>query len=79
MKQQVVLDERFKLINQIGEGGFGGIYLCQDLLSRKYCALKLNRSEETKEIDSEISIMKQLNHPNVLSIYECGQGQGVLT
>jgi serine/threonine protein kinase len=53
-KRQVFLvDDKFQVLRQIGEGGFGGIYLVKVLATKKYAALKLNRGNDS--LESQIS------------------------
>ncbi len=77
-KQQILLDDRFIILNQIGEGGFGGIYLVKDTKTKSFGALKLNRNEQTEEIEREVNIMSSLNHPNILEIKAFSVGKGKL-
>lgn len=50
-RESIILDDRFALLSKIGEGGFGSIYLVQDNETKSYGALKLNRNEQTDEIE----------------------------
>jgi len=77
-KQETLTVDGFKLLKQIGEGGFGGIYLVKDLKTKKYGAMKLNRNEETSEIEREINIMAVLDHPHVLNLLSYSKGKGTL-
>lgn len=74
----IYLDKKYMLIKQIGEGGFGGIFLCRDITGESYCAIKINRMNETQEIESEIQLMNHFDHPNVLSILDYSVKKGVL-
>jgi serine/threonine protein kinase len=74
----IYLDSKYALIKQIGEGGFGGIFLASNVQEKKYCAIKLNRMEETEEIESEIQLINTFDHPNVLSISDYSIKKGVL-
>ena len=74
----IYLDKKYILVKQIGEGGFGGIFLVKDIQDNKYCAMKMNRMEETGEIESEISLMNHFDHPNVLPINDYCIKKGVL-
>jgi len=40
--------------------------------------MKLNKNKETEEIEKEIEIMKNLEHPNILSIQSFNLGKGRL-
>lgn len=74
----IYLDKKYALVKQIGEGGFGGIFLAKDFVNKKYCAIKMNRMEETGEIESEIELMEHFDHPNVLSIDDYSIKKGIL-
>ena len=77
-RELITLDDRFTLLNKIGEGGFGSIYLVQDNESKSYGALKLNRNEQTDEIEREIAIMSEMTHYNILEIKAYSVGKGKL-
>lgn len=73
----IKIDKKFAILKQIGEGGFGGIFLGLDE-NNKYCAVKLNNMEKTEEIEREIELMKWFDHPNVLSIDHYSIKNGLL-
>lgn len=74
----IFLDKKYALIKQIGEGGFGGIFLAKDITEERYCAIKMNRMEETEEIESEVQLMNHFDHPNVLPLHDYSIKKGVL-
>lgn len=74
----IYLDKKYALVKQIGEGGFGGIFLARNVELNKFCAVKMNRSQETGEIESEIQLMNYFDHPNVLSVEDYSINKGVL-
>ena len=62
---------RYKKIEKIGEGTYGVVYKAEDLHTRQIVALKKVRLEHEEEgVPStnirEISLLKELNHPNVV-------------
>lgn len=74
----IYLDGKYGLVKQIGEGGFGGIFLAFNTESSSYCAIKLNRMEKTEEIESEIELMNYFDHPNVLHLDDFSIKKGKL-
>lgn len=73
----IYIDKKFAILKQIGEGGFGGIFLGLDE-NKKYCAVKLNHMEKTEEIEREIDLMNCFDHPNVLSLDHYSIKKGLL-
>lgn len=72
----------FKVLNQIGAGGMGTVFLAQDLeLDRKVAlkclSLELSADEQFQaRFKREAKILANLNHPNVVGIYEVFQAEG---
>lgn len=67
----------FYMIGKIlGKGAFGKVNLCIHKLSSKFVALKslkknaLKAVELNTKVKNEISILKELKHPNVIKLYE---------
>ena len=64
------------LINLIGKSSFGEIYLSSKNGSSTQYATKvidkssIENSEAKKYIDNEISILKEINHPNIVNLIE---------
>jgi len=73
----------YEIINQIGEGGMGEVYLANDKnLDRKVAIKILNEEFSQNESNlqrfvSEAKAASALNHPNILTIYEFGEAEGV--
>ena len=70
---------RYKVLNRIGRGGMGEVFLAQDASLGRKVALKLLRSDFTRNKDrlrrfqQEARAASSLNHPNILTIHEIGQ------
>ena len=68
-----VLDGKYLLARKLGEGGFGHVYLAQDiLLEERYVALKcLKIDESTRErhLIQEMEFLSSLADPHVVGFY----------
>lgn len=71
---------KFKLVERIGSGGMGTIYKAEDTIEKNgLVALKVLREElfpdEThrKRFKQEAAIIDQLDHPNIVKVFERGQ------
>src|SRR6185436_12045669 len=71
----------YEIINQIGAGGMGEVYLARDKkLDRKVAIKILNQEYSQDESNlqrfvSEAKAASALNHPNILTIYEFGEAE----
>merc|ERR1719181_1552243 len=83
---QVDVNSRYNLAkNCVGEGGFGKVYIAEDaqMENRKVAVKKVqkprktgSKSTELVDLDKEISVMKEMDHPNIcklLATFEEGQ------
>lgn len=71
---------KFKLVDTIGSGGMGTVYKANNLMDKKETvALKVLREDlfndenNRKRFKQEAAIIDQLDHPNIIKIYERGQ------
>ena len=60
----------------MGEGGFGKVYKVKHKQTGVYRAMKIipiksQSKTYIKSIGKEITILKELDHPNILKVYEC--------
>ncbi len=66
----------YKKKNFLGEGAFASVYLVQNRITESIRAMKIiNKSatcteEEELEIINEINILRAMDHPNILKIFE---------
>jgi eukaryotic-like serine/threonine-protein kinase len=69
----------YKILNRIGSGGMGEVYLAIDMTAGRKAALKLlpvrftGEAERLKRFQQEARAVVALNHPNILTVYEIGQ------
>jgi cyclin-dependent kinase len=67
--------ERYQKLEKIGEGSYGVVYKAKDRITNRIIALKRIRLEaEDEGIPStairEISLLKELRHPNIVRLYD---------
>jgi hypothetical protein len=77
-----VLNQRYRVVSLLGQGGFGAVYRAWDMKLRGPCALKENFStspEAQKQFDREASMLFNLRHPGLPRVFDSfvvpGQGQ----
>jgi len=68
--------ERYQKLEKIGEGTYGVVYKAKDKTTNELVALKKIRLEsEDQGVPStairEISLLKELNHPNIVNLIDC--------
>jgi serine/threonine protein kinase len=74
---------RYQVLSKIGEGGMGSVYLAEDKSLSRKVALKILRRAFTQEagrlqrFQNEARSASSLNHPNILTVYETGQEDGI--
>jgi serine/threonine-protein kinase len=72
----------YRLIERLGAGGMGEVYLAEDPQLNRRIALKMLPAQLTQEPESlrrfvqEAKAASALNHPNIITIYEIGQDKG---
>lgn len=78
----IVLNQRYRIVRLLGQGGFGAVYRAWDLRLSMPVALKENlevSQESQKQFEREARILANLNHPNLPRVTDHfmieGQGQ----
>ena len=74
------LYSNYELCNYIGKGGFGRVYKVHHKLSNQYRAMKIIQCKSISDnhsstINKEINILKNLDHPSIIKVYEFYQSE----
>ena len=75
-----MLNERFTLDKELGQGGMGTVYRAADQLLGRNVAIKLLKDsgaeEEAEKIRLEAQILARLVHDRIVRLYDFGESQG---
>ena len=83
MKTGTRISDRYKIIGKIGSGGMANVYLAEDLILERQVAVKMmsltfNEDEESdnlRRFQREALSTTELIHPNIVNIYDVGEGE----
>ncbi len=73
---------KFQIVQPIGAGGFGVVYLARDQVLHRQVALKLARTSVLGDPDlksrflREAEALARLQHPHIIPVYEAGEHEG---
>lgn len=79
IKRGIDVKEIYDLQSEIGRGKFGTVYKCREKNSGLELAAKfipVSRKEDRRGVEREIEIMRKLQHPRLIQIYDafdCGK------
>jgi serine/threonine-protein kinase len=79
MAEQTTLNDRYRLIEQIGSGGMAVLYKAQDLELGRLVAIKLLRPSLVSDPEFLIRFRREaqsaasLSHPNIVTVHDVGQ------
>jgi serine/threonine-protein kinase len=80
---QAALADRYEVLDQVGQGGMATVYLARDIKHERNVALKVLRPELSASLGAErflreIRVAANLQHPNILALYDSGDADGAL-
>ncbi|MGQ0736235.1 MAG: protein kinase domain-containing protein [Acidobacteriota bacterium] len=78
-----VLARRYRIERELGAGGMATVYLADDLKHQRKVALKVLRPElaalvGAERFFTEIRVTANLQHPNILPLYDSGEADSLL-
>src|SRR5207244_607914 len=75
--------DHYRLEREIGRGGMGRVYLARDTRLDRPVALKLlppsfsDSADRVRRFQQEARVVSALNHPNIITIHEIGEADGL--
>ena len=76
------INDRYKIIKTIGEGGMANVYLANDEILNREVAVKILRGDLAEDdkfvrrFQREAISASSLNHPNIVEVYDVGEDNG---
>jgi len=73
LAEGTILDNRYRVIRALGEGGFGAAYLVEDQRLGRECVAKASTVHDTahrEQFESEARMLADLDHPNLPQVYD---------
>jgi len=74
---------RYKVLERLGAGGMGSVYLCEHILMRRRVAVKIlpnTKSEDQSAVERfhrEARVVAALDHPNIVRAYDADEADGL--
>ncbi|MHB1225354.1 MAG: serine/threonine-protein kinase, partial [Gemmatimonadaceae bacterium] len=74
-----IIAERYHVLDVLGEGGMGRVYLAEHVKIRRRCALKVMSEQLSRDVDAvgrfvrEAENAARVAHPNVAAVYDFGE------
>lgn len=68
----LIINDTYQVVEEIGSGGMGVVYLCYHLRLQKYVVLKKlkNSYDDISALRNEVDILKSLHHQNLPQVYD---------
>src|SRR5438093_1366237 len=82
-QRKTSLRDRYEIEREIGAGGMATVYLAHDIRHDRPVALKLLNPElgavlGVERFLAEIKVTANLQHPNILPLFDSGEAEGLL-
>ena len=82
VSEQTLANERYEILEKIGEGGMAVAYRGRDRVLGRVVAIKVMREgpfagdSDRARFDREVKILGQLDHSNIVTIHDTGVAAG---
>ncbi|RME83948.1 MAG: hypothetical protein D6785_06120 [Planctomycetota bacterium] len=78
-KNTLPFEERYEILDLLGEGGMGVVYKIYDKIKKKELAVKILESyKDSNRFYREIQVARSLKHENIVSLEDVGEWEGSL-
>lgn len=77
------INDRYEIMQTIGEGGMANVYLARDVILDRYVAIKILRGDLAgdekfvRRFQREALAASSLSHPNIVEMYDVGEDNGM--
>ena len=77
------INDRYEIMQTIGEGGMANVYLAHDVILDRYVAIKVLRGDLAgdekfvRRFQREALAASSLSHPNIVEMYDVGEDNGM--
>lgn len=79
----LMLDNRYEIVEKVGEGGMAVVYKARDHRLGRFVAIKILRPEYARDEEfrrrfhAESQAVAMLSHPNIVAVYDVNRSQGI--
>jgi serine/threonine protein kinase/DNA-binding CsgD family transcriptional regulator len=76
------LQDRYRLVEQLGRGGMGLVFRARDEMLERDVAIKFVAPERMQDAEASARFLREartiarLSHPNIMALYDAGQAEG---
>ena len=83
LRAGTVLNDRYEVLSTVGTGGMADVYRARDLMLKRLVAIKVLKEEYSSDsgfvakFRREAQAVGGLSHPNVVSVYDVGDQDGM--
>ncbi|RMG46942.1 MAG: hypothetical protein D6718_04610 [Acidobacteria bacterium] len=67
--------KRYRILNELGAGGFARVFLCRDRITRELRAVKVANRMGDESLLREARGLRYISHPGVVRVHEVGEDE----